>query len=156
VIAEVLLTILRGYKSMITIDWMKGWANDPRIFLDIEIPIELSKHIFEEHRGLFFSVDKKSSQVKFFSYHKLSSGYGGAQFNLRMKDGTIKTLVGPWSSRCSVMNANGFPHSVEVVYQNNTSGAMLVSKVRKLLVAANIPAILEYDEAEYKYTIKGV
>jgi hypothetical protein len=125
------------------INWMKGWANPPKLVVHAELADD-SNFVYEERQGCYFASDRKSGQVRFFHYAKAGSGYGGRKFLLPMKDGTLKEIIGPWSSRCSVMNAVDFPHSVEVNFMTEdglTSGAMLIDKARDYLASTFEDAI---------------
>jgi hypothetical protein len=54
--------------------------------------------------------------VMFFAHIPACSvGFGGASFNLRMKDGSVETIKGPWSSNASSMNEY-FPHCMEICF----------------------------------------
>ena len=81
------------------IDWMLDWANDPELVIKMtreEHDANLAgmryehkhDHYWAEHQGL----------CSFYYYTGPSRGFGGRTFTLKMKDGTTKDLIGPWSS----------------------------------------------------------
>ena len=61
---------------------------------------------FAEHEGC----------VTFFGWKPggNNGGYYGRSFDIIMEDGSEVTLLGPWSSRSSAMNKEGFKPSLEV------------------------------------------
>lgn len=61
---------------------------------------------FEKRNNCYFA--ERDGFVRFFYYKKPGDGYDGGHFHLKMKDGSEETLIGPWSSRSSVMNQEGF------------------------------------------------
>lgn len=66
-------------------------------------------------KGLYYG--EKDGLVSFYFHSgnpERQSGFGGSTFTLPMEDGTVKTLVGPWSSRAGVMNAHGFGPCLDV------------------------------------------
>ena len=139
----------------LTINWMEGWLNDPVIEVHTDVLPE--GFTYEHNMGCYFGTIDGSDFVNFFYYERPGNGYGGAKIDVNMKDGTVQTLVGPWSSRASVMNSMGFPHCTEVVIilpnGNHYSGAMLVSRVKELLIASDIPARLEYNSSDQSYCL---
>jgi hypothetical protein len=139
----------------LTIDWMNGWANDP--IIEIHTDVLPEGYTYERNMGCYFGTIDGSDFVDYFYYERPGNGYGGAKFDLNMKDGTVHTLIGPWSSRASVMNSMGFPHCTEVVIilpnENRYSGAMLVPRVEELLVESGIPARLEFNYSDQSYCL---
>jgi hypothetical protein len=94
------------------INWYHGFANKPAIYLLVEDKPDPREMRYEHHSGLYFA--EKDGYALFFSYERPGEGYGGSRFYITLKDGTEKTLIGPWSSRASVMNAYFEPHVTEV------------------------------------------
>jgi len=104
------------------LNWMEGWHNATGIHLlmdENEMPA-ISDLRYEETKvnattGVVFA--EKDGFVDYFCYNSDKNGYGGRTFNLKMKDGTEKSLKGPWSSRAGVMNAKGFTPCVDVTIE---------------------------------------
>jgi len=92
------------------VNWMQGWGNDPTLKVLVDKLPSHDELVYEQKGTLYYT--HKDGYVSFFHYSKPDDGYGGSKFELKMKDGSIKTLVGPWSSREGVMNAAGFIPSV--------------------------------------------
>ena len=142
------------------VNWMEGWANPPKLVVHMDDYPDAGRFIFEERNGCYFAVDQASGVVRFFYYAQPGRGYGGRDFTLRMKDGSERTLSGPWSSRCACMNEVGFPHSVECVIVtkegHNVSGALLIDKAKELLRAADEDAVFVYDPEGHDYEIKKI
>ena len=40
----------------------------------------------------------------FFHAPRNETGFGGAEFELKVEDGSVRSIKGPWSSSCSAMN----------------------------------------------------
>lgn len=96
-----------------SINWYDGFCNKPRLEIVVDsIPASFEELRYEQRGSLYFA--EKDQYVSFFYYDGPSDGCGGHHFDIIMKDGTKKTLIGPWSSRCGVMNEAGFTPSVEV------------------------------------------
>jgi hypothetical protein len=99
---------------------------------------------------------EKNGFVSFYVEDPLDRhGYGGATFDLRLEDGSVVALKGPWSSRTSVMNAY-FPHSVEVYLRKpgwivELAGYALLVPIAKVILEELVPDfVLEQEEYEYK------
>jgi len=139
----------------IQIDWHEGYANMPDLLVHEHL-VPFAEFVFEQRGDLYYACDERTGQVKYFSYNGPGGGYGGHKFTINMKDGTTKTLIGPWSSRASVMNGAGFPHCVEVVYvdhnRNRLSGAMLITRAKELLANSGLGAVY-VDGREHGYDI---
>lgn len=90
------------------INWNEHFMNAPdlQVLVD-EIP-SLEDMVFTERNGLYLAI--RNGFAMFFAYDGPSDGYGGRSFRLKMADGSIRTLVGPWSSRSSCVNA-AFPET---------------------------------------------
>ena len=141
-----------------TINWMEGWANPPKLEVEIDRMPNNGEYVYEQRGTCYFAVLEDTSLVSFFHYESPGRGYGGRTFDLEMTDGTTKELIGPWSSRCAIMNEVGFPHSTEVVFitpdGHRFSGALLIEKAKELLHAANDGAIFVYDPEGHDYEIE--
>lgn len=93
------------------IDWMEQFANEPGLYLLLKNRPSLGDFRYEERNGCYFAENQ--GLVDFFHYKQPGDGYAGRSFHLTMKDGSEKVLKGPWSSRASVMNREGFVHCIE-------------------------------------------
>jgi hypothetical protein len=95
-------------KAYATINWMKAWANSPRIELhNIKVPAypAVDDPIWEtDGKGLH--VARKGHFVfYFYSDGKPTQGYGGREFAGTFTDGTTFEYIGAWSSRAGCINA---------------------------------------------------
>lgn len=146
------------------INWMEDWANDPNLIVYTDKILRLEDFRYQQYGPLYFAFDLKSGQCSYFAYQGPGNGYGGAHFDLQMRDGTRQKLIGPWSSRSSVMNSNGFPHSVEVTLRKpgkkygGIAGAMLIDHATHALKIADPDARLVKTEEhnEISYVIEKV
>ena len=61
------------------------------------------------------------------------TGFDGHQFDLKMSDGTIETVVGPWSSRPGLINQLFDQQIVDVTYMpHHIAGAITLDKAAAL------------------------
>ena len=87
---------------------MVNWES-PKDAMPWEIPLGKPPEM------LYFG-ETEEGIVYFLAYNGPSHGFGGARITINVKGQGPVTLEGPWSSRCSVMNAAGFPPSIEVTF----------------------------------------
>lgn len=94
------------------VNWWDGYGNDPTFQVLVDNLPNREDMRFEQKENCYFA--ELDGYVQFFFYDKPGDGYGGAIFNIVMKDGSTKELKGPWSSRSGVMNNLGFTPSLDV------------------------------------------
>lgn len=91
------------------IDWMLKWSNSPTLQILVDkIPTDLE---YEQHGSCYFA--EKEGYVNYYSYTRPDEGFGGRKFELKMKDGSVKTLIGPWSGNSAFAAASGFTPCME-------------------------------------------
>jgi hypothetical protein len=108
------MRILDGY-----VKWWGGWGNRPALHLLVDRMPPREAFVYEKRpfggqakTHLYFA--EAEGACRFFAWSGVpDQGFGGARFNLVLKDGARETLVGPWSSSSATMNGAGFPPSVE-------------------------------------------
>lgn len=59
-------------------------------------------HGFEQRGDIYRAED--GDIVQYYCYDKPGGGYGGRRFDITMRDGSRRSLIGPWSSRAGVVN----------------------------------------------------
>lgn len=91
--------------TSVEVDWMDGWANDPRwiVTLDQPVPDMDDPRLKHEMRGDLYRADL-GDYVHYIYYKGPSQGYGGRRMNIWLADGTLKGLIGGWSSRAGCVN----------------------------------------------------
>jgi hypothetical protein len=147
--------------AFIEINWNEGWANAPDLIVH-EAPIARTDFVYKKRRQFYFAYDRDTQQASYFSYTGPGTGFGGQHYHLKMVDGSTHELIGPWSSRASVMNAMGFPKSVECTYKTEKgysySGAILMCRAAGLLYNSGINARFvkhtNYRSGEQTYTLE--
>ena len=98
------------------VDWMQGYGNHPRIEILVnkipDFPFEEFKFV---KKGKIYYAEKEGI-AKFFSYPGDSpgEGFGGSKFEITLKNGDKKTLIGPWSSNSGYVNSLGFGPVINV------------------------------------------
>ena len=124
------------------IDWMLDWANDPELVIKMtreDHDANLAgrryeykhDHYWAEYQGLCSS----------YYYTGPGRGYGGRTFKLKMKDGTTKEVIGPWSSGYHNTNL-WFPEStcctIEV-HDGSKQPALFAGHIRTDVARALLP-----------------
>jgi len=98
----------------IDVYWCNEFSNVPNLELYVDKKPDYNQIMrFEckkyHDNDIYYAYDEDSGLVKFYYHdHKNHNGYYGAKFKLKMKDGTVETLIGPWSSRPAIMHMAGF------------------------------------------------
>lgn len=123
------------------VDWKEGLGNRPdlRLLVD-EIP-SLDMLRFDLRDSYYFA--ERGGYCQFFSHHGNGNnrGFGGAKFEITMRDGERRILEGPWSSNSSTMNEHDFGPCMEASFTTDADafkrghggffpGAVLVSLLR--------------------------
>jgi len=136
------------------VEWNAGYANpaELRVLVD-QIP-DLSEYRYECRDGIYYA--EKDGFVSFMFYSQPGEGFGGKTFKLKMKDGSIAILKGPWSSNSSSVNSRGFGPCREIVATDDPevwenghtffSGAMTLTAIREA-VAELMPGLEIHEEA---------
>jgi hypothetical protein len=94
------------------VEWHEQYLNHPNLVLRVDkLPCPESM-IYEERNKIFYA--ERFGYVSFFYYSTPGDGYGGREFPITMKDGTSRILKGPWSSRASCVNRQGFGPCLDV------------------------------------------
>jgi hypothetical protein len=137
--------------ATIKIDWMKRWANSPRIIVeDIKVPnypIE-NYPIWEKSPDGLHLARKGDFAFYFFSDGKPTEGYGGRRFAGTFKDGTKFEYVGAWSSRAGCINA--------AIARGELTGDHIVDVVvGYCATAVNLPFIDRHWDFPYEFMRKG-
>jgi len=150
------------------INWNYKCSNKPRIQVLVDEIPKIDDMLFSVNGNLYYS--EIDGYVRFFYYNRPGDGYSGQIYHLRLDNGKQIDLVGPWSSRASVMNDVGFAHCTEVslttepetMIKGHTffGGAMSVSVLReamkKHLPDHELIVDLNNDETSYIVVKKGV
>ena len=146
------------------INWYEGYANDPNFIMHVDSMPDNDEFIFEAkeltpERTLYFA-EHESGLVRFYCHDtRNESGYGGSSVTLNMKDGSTKTIKGPWSSRSGAMN-NHFRHSVECSIRPedtgyNLGGHITVELAEKLAEMTNVILARQSRHGDLVYQIVG-
>ena len=85
-----------------SVEWYEKYANSARLEIGVDSIPDSNRLRYEQKGVLYFA--ELEGYVSFYSYTAPGDGYAGRAFPITMKDGTEKTLKGPWSSRAGVMS----------------------------------------------------
>lgn len=131
----------------------RGYANPPRLRLGMDALPDFTYEVLERgNRSRIFWAEA-NGLVQFYMHNPQNeTGFGGCRFLFTLTSGARVEVKGPWSSRSSVMNDLGFPHSVEceVFTQDGDSHhlSVLVSTARDALAAHCPDWVLEQDPTD--------
>lgn len=93
----------------ITVDWLHGYGNTPEIvvYTDSSMPSTDAFRYTKKRSGQHYIYRAINDEgfASFFAYSGPGTGYGGSKFELTMTDGSVDTLIGPWSSNASAVNS---------------------------------------------------
>ena len=124
---------------------------------DWELRLEIPKCLHELYDGrnenllytvkdgnMYFAVDERTGRVSYFFYDQPGRGFGGSKYKITMVDGSVKELIGPWSSNSHAMNAVGHEPSKEVNIDGkyNMADAMTVKEINRLLLPLEMEVVL--------------
>lgn len=88
----------------VSINWNLHCANYPHINIEGVTPKFEYEEIALEDGTFYFAIDQVTGAVDFMFHDPLcETGFGGAVFKLPMKDGSIREIKGPWSSRAGAL-----------------------------------------------------
>ena len=122
-----------------------------------ELRLEIPKCLHELYNGrsenlrytvkdgnMFLAVDERTGRVSYFFYDQPGRGFGGSKYKITMVDGSVKELIGPWSSNSRAMNAVGHEPSKEVNIDGkyNMADAMTVKEINRLLLPLEMEVVL--------------
>ena len=112
------MTRLSLNKNNFSIDTFPGYANLPELsYIDHinhralqseldAIESAMVYRVFERlENGRTLYISDNTPIVRFYCHDAFDeNGYGGAEFSLKMEDGTTKIIRGPWSSNAATFN----------------------------------------------------
>lgn len=126
-VEEVLLPEPSTLPSHITnfgIDWHKKYSNAPSFWLESTLDPGKLEFLYEHRNGVYYGIH--SDGWVGLHYHSgkpvKQEGYGGRAFELKMLNGTTKTLLGPWHGGASGAAKEGFPPIVKVSWKYDGLG----------------------------------
>jgi hypothetical protein len=107
------------------VDWLEERGNRPRLELLVDAIPTRDVMRFDERENLFFA--EHDGFCQFFSWRGIGrsaydSGPAGNVYDLTMRDGSSRTLKGPWSSNSGAMNEAGFGPCMEVSVTEDPAG----------------------------------
>jgi len=114
------MKILKG-----RVNWMEERGNRPHLELLVDtIPVRDVMR-FDERENLFFA--EHDGFCQYFSWRGIGrdgndGGFSGSVYEITMRDGTPRTLKGPWSSNPGAMNEAGFGPCMEVRITEDPTG----------------------------------
>ncbi len=122
------------------VDWGEGIVNDPRLVVEVDELPSAADFIYTQKDSAYFA--EHPSGVCSFYYHtgapEKQQGFGGAAIDIKLTDGSDKTLYGPWSSNSQSMRELGFTPCMEVTFaiQGDTlrlAGSITIELANKIL-----------------------
>ena len=151
--------IAQGIVNGLTVIIKEGLNTKSDLELRIEVPathelfnaFNKGEYIYERREDLYFAVDERTGQVHYYAYSAPGTGFGGAKINVTMLDGSTETLIGPWSSRCGVINRVGFTPSKEVSIQSvySMASAMTINAINELIAPLGYVCVPEKNSSRW-------
>ena len=98
--------------TSVKVDWYEQFDNQPCLEIGVDA---IPQDLVYSRKGPYYYCEK-DGMVKFLvdnpgDHH----GFGGRHFELKMDDGSTKTLIGPWSGNADGAMHFGFPLSIKVI-----------------------------------------
>ncbi len=121
------------------VDWHEQYSNHPNLLIETDKLPEYDTMRYQERMGIYYA--EREGFASYFYYTSPDVGFGGREFPITMKDGTKKTLKGPWSSRAACVNLMGFGPILDVVFKEadskykycDTAGAVTLRIAQKAI-----------------------
>ena len=107
-----------------------------------------TKDFVYEHADYMFRGEADDF-VDFFAYSGPSSGFGGHSFVLNMRDGSQRTLIGPWSGREGLLHQLFLNHPpvVEVLDDDRVVRYVPITVIERLGLTAT--PVTRFDDEVY-------
>jgi hypothetical protein len=105
---------------MFKVNYYENYANLPILQSDVILEeVDNADYeyrvIDEDKSGILWFADNLGTKVSFLFEDFLNKeGYGGSRFDLKVKGGSVREVIGPWSSRAGCVNKMGRAAVVEV------------------------------------------
>lgn len=142
------------------VDWMKDWHNYPVLQVLVDKIPKLDEMVYEERNGIYYS--ENGGYTHYLYYKSPGDGFGGSVFNLKMKEGSTRNLVGPWSSRAGCVNAQKFGFIMDVSITDDPkvfergytfiAGAITLDLALEAAKIANCYLFFSYNDGEPTFT----
>lgn len=145
------------------VEWYEGYGNAPILRVTVDELPKREDHTFDEksigESTLYYSQTNDGA-VSYMSHSPSNEGgYGGSVFVTRMKDGSIRQIKGPWSSRASFMN-NHFPHCVDVILHDaidhRHGSAISLQLAKDAAQMAGVHLVQRESDGDIRYCIEGL
>jgi hypothetical protein len=85
----------------IKIDWHEEFNQSATITCEVDRIPSMDELVFEAYpiqKGVLYYAELEGYVCYLYHQPKNEEGFGGREYSLKMKDGTIKIIKGPWSS----------------------------------------------------------
>lgn len=114
-------------RTGVSVEWYDGFVNAPQLVVYADFDYEekydllFGQFVYEKRPaglGHIYYAEYKGL-VNYLYYAGPSDGFGGRTFELKMKDGSVERLTGPWKGSPSSVVSAGFPPCVDIVVARN-------------------------------------
>ena len=141
--------------SSAKVNWYIGLGNRPDLEIEVDELPSRDGLVYQQKGSLY--VAEKDKYVSFYSCEKSGIGYNGINVIINV-NGNMTALIGPWSSRAGVVNANGFPHCMDVICVERKSGnryavAITIDLAKEVAAMAGVTLKAVDDEHSITYRI---
>jgi hypothetical protein len=136
--------------------WQLSLETSPGFLSESEIIYEFNAGLDAEDIGCFVGTTRDGAAVNCFMHpgdDKCHGGYGKAIFHLKMKDGSLRSIRGPWSGRPSIHLNYGAPEYMLVTLNDYTHVGLTIDFVKAILEKFNLEFVIKakYDADNEKH-----
>lgn len=145
-----------------TVNWWLNIGNDPQFEVHVDKAPSEDSFIYDEkilECGTTLYLATNGIWANYYLHDPDNeSGFCGARFHLKMSDGTVRTIKGPWSSRCSVMNEHFGVNLMEVTIieegGSRLCGNMDINAIKSLNAIYEAGAVFGHGKYGYRIVNK--
>lgn len=94
------------------VDWFKGYCNNPHLQVLVDKEPSQNDLVWQKKDDIYYVV--QDGYVNHYRYKGPGQGFGGSVITIKMQDGSIVKLKGPFSTRASILNYLSVTQCVDV------------------------------------------
>jgi len=121
--------------------WQLNLETSPGFLSESEIVYEFNAGLGKEDTGCFVGTTRDGVAVNCFMHpgdDNNHGGYAGAVFSLKMKDGSLRSICGPWSGRPGIHINYGAPEYILVTVNDYTHVGLTINFVEAIFEKFNL------------------
>ncbi len=142
--------------------WQLSLETTPGFLSASEMIYEFNARWDDLDTGCFVGTTRDGAAVSCFMHpgdNKDHGGYAGATFHLKMKDGSLRSIRGPWSGRPSIHLNYGAPEYTLATVNGDNHVGLTIDFVKAILEKFNLEFVVEakydaYNEKHLEFVAK--